>query len=94
MTPFTDKFFSKTIPFGGSISSGQSVSVKCGVIFFLQKSSLTKKNIRLFLLNGTIRYQGFDYYEVIISVGAWSNPIKLEGFYDSFDHAPTEIITS
>uniref|UniRef100_K1QRV4 SWI/SNF-related matrix-associated actin-dependent regulator of chromatin subfamily A-like protein 1 n=1 Tax=Magallana gigas TaxID=29159 RepID=K1QRV4_MAGGI len=36
----------------------------------------------------------FEYYEVIISVGAWSNPIKPGGLYDRFDHAPTELITS
>lgn len=36
----------------------------------------------------------FQYYDVIILVGAWSNSIKTKGFYDRFDYALTEIITS
>lgn len=35
----------------------------------------------------------FVYYEVIVSVGSWSNAIKHEGLYDIFVHAPSEIIT-
>lgn len=34
------------------------------------------------------------YYEVEISVGAWSNPIKPDGLSDKFEYAPTENITS
>lgn len=36
----------------------------------------------------------FEHYKVIILVGAWLNPKKLEGLNNRFDHAPTESITS
>lgn len=39
-----------------------------------------------------IKESFFEYYKLIISIGAWSNPINLEGLYDRFVHAPTEII--
>lgn len=36
----------------------------------------------------------FGYYGVIILIGPWSNPIKPEWLYDTFDHATTIFITS
>lgn len=35
----------------------------------------------------------FEFYEVIILVGAGKSKKKSEGLYEKFDHAPTEIIT-